>query len=107
MPERGEDLAFQAWLDMTFSMRRESREEVGHRAWLDTGDGRPLLTCTLIDMSPSGAKLAIDEAAQLPEAFELRLTRDGHPSIVCRVVWRNANALGVTFAKAVNEIAGR
>jgi PilZ domain-containing protein len=97
---------FHARTDMTFTMRRESREEVGHRAWLDTGDGRPLVTCTLIDMSPSGAKLAIDEAAQLPEAFGLRLTRDGHPTISCRVVWRNANALGVAFAKA-NEKAGR
>jgi len=85
---------------MTFTMRRESREEVGHRAWLDTGDGGPLLACTLIDISPSGAKLAIDDAAQLPETFALQLTRYGHPHFSCRVVWRNASALGVAFAKA-------
>lgn len=84
---------------MTFTMRRESREEVGHRAWLDTGDGRPLLACTLIDISPSGAKLEVDDAAQLPQTFSLRLTRYGHPNFSCRVVWRNTNALGVTFAK--------
>jgi hypothetical protein len=64
---------------MNFTMRRESRKDVGRRAWLDIGDGGPLQVCTLIDISPSGAKLAIDDAAQVPQTFRLHLTRDGHP----------------------------
>jgi len=84
---------------MTFTMRREDREEEGHRAWLDTGDGGPLLTCTLVDISESGARLAIEEADQVPERFSLRLTRYGQPRISCRTVWRNADTLGVTFAE--------
>ena len=92
---------------MTFTMRRESREEVGHRAWLDTGDGGPLFACTLVDISPSGAKLSLDAAEQIPETFGLQLTRYGHPRFSCRTVWRSSNMLGVTFAKAANEIAGR
>lgn len=92
---------------MTFTMRRESREEVGHRAWLDTGNGGPLTACTLIDISPSGAKLAIDDAAELPECFSLRLNRYGSPNFSCRIVWRNIRVVGVTFIKAVNEMAGR
>lgn len=83
---------------MTFTMRRESREEVGRRAWLETGDGT--LDCTLIDISPSGAKIEIDGAARLPEAFSLRLTRYSRPNFSCRVVWRSANEIGVTFTKA-------
>jgi PilZ domain-containing protein len=92
---------------MTFTMRRESREEVGHRAWLDTGDGAPLVACTLVDISPSGAKLSVDEAGQIPDTFGLRLTRYGHPRFACRTVWRSSNMLGVTFAEAVNEVTGR
>jgi PilZ domain len=80
---------------VTFKMRRESREEVGRRAWLDA-DGA-LLNCTVIDISPSGAKLAIDAADLVPETFKLRLTRYGHPRYPCRVVWRASNTIGVTF----------
>jgi PilZ domain-containing protein len=84
---------------MTFTMRRESREEKGHRAWLDTGEGGPLLACTLVDISASGAKLSLDAIDRIPETFGLRLTRYGHPRFVCRTVWRNSNTIGVTFAR--------
>jgi len=84
---------------MTFTMRRENREEKGHKAWLDTGDGGPLLTCTLVDISESGAKLSVEEADLIPDRFSLRLSRYGHPRFSCRTVWRNANTLGVTFAE--------
>jgi len=92
---------------MTFTMRRESRDEVGRRAWLDAGDGSALFVCTLIDISPSGAKLATGDVARIPETFGLRLTRYGHPNFSCRVVWRSDNALGVAFTKAVNETPRR
>lgn len=92
-------LRFFPGMHMTFTMRRESREEVGHRAWLDTGDGSPPLACTLIDISPSGAKLATGDAMAIPDTFDLRLTRYGHPNFLCRVVWRSDNALGVTLTK--------
>lgn len=82
---------------MTFTMRRETREEMGHRAWLDTGDGGPLVICTLVDISPSGAKLALEETHQIPDTFSLRLTRYGHPRFSCRTVWRNSHSIGVTF----------
>jgi len=92
---------------MSFTMRRENREEKGHRAWLDTGDGGPLLSCTLVDISESGAKLSIEDADQIPDRFSLRLSRYGHPCFSCRTVWRNANTLGVTFAEDVNDTNGR
>jgi hypothetical protein len=72
---------------------------MGHRAWLDTGNGSPLVICTLVDISLSGAKLAIDLADQIPETFNLRLTRYGHPRFACRTVWRTSNTIGVTFAR--------
>ncbi len=84
---------------MTFTMRRESREDKGHRAWLDTGEGGPLLACTLVDISASGAKLSFDASDEIPDSFGLRLTRHGQPRFACRIVWRNANTIGVTFAR--------
>jgi len=83
---------------MALQMRREDRKEVGRRAWLDAGDGDALLKCTLVDISVSGAKLAVDEVSQIPGTFILRLSRYGHPRLSCRIVWRNANTIGVAFA---------
>ncbi|HEX4043538.1 MAG TPA: PilZ domain-containing protein [Xanthobacteraceae bacterium] len=89
---------------MNFTMRRESRKDVGRRAWLDIGDGGPLQVCTLIDISPSGAKLAIDDAAQVPQTFRLHLTRDGHPDFSCWIVWRSSDAVGISFAPAAHDM---
>lgn len=85
-------------LVMTFTMRREHREEKSQRAWLDTGDGGPLLACTLLDLSPSGAKLEFDGNERIPETFCLRLTRYGQ-RFSCRTVWRSSNMIGVTITK--------
>ncbi len=83
---------------MTFQMRREGREEVGRRAWLDIGADGLLFNCTLLDLSESGAKLAIDANDQIPAKFDLLLTRHGKPRYSCQVVWRNSEAIGVKFA---------
>ncbi len=91
---------------MTFTMRRESRKEVGRKAWLDIGGGRPLLACTLIDISSRGAKLALEDAPQVPLTFGLRLTHGGKTDFTCQIVWRSADALGIAFAKTVNEEGG-
>jgi hypothetical protein len=87
-------------------MRRESRKEVGRKAWLDVGDGRPLLACTVIDISASGAKVALDDAAHVPPTFGLRLTHGARPNFSCQIVWRNADALGVAFAEAPDATDG-
>lgn len=91
---------------MTFTMRRESRKEVGRKAWLDVGNGRPLVACTLIDISAGGAKLALDDAAQVPPTFGLRLTHGGRANFSCQIMWRSADALGVAFAKAAEASDG-
>lgn len=83
---------------MSFTMRREHREEKSQRAWLDAGDGVPLVACTLIDISPSGAKLEVDSNERIPDAFGLRLTRFG-VRLSCQTVWRTSNMIGVTIAK--------
>jgi len=77
--------------------RRENRQEDGRRAWLDARGGSALLNCTVLDISESGAKLAIDEADRIPENFSLWLSRKGQPRYACRVVWRSFDAVGVTF----------
>lgn len=84
---------------MTFTMRREHREEKGQRVWLDIGEGSPLIACTLLDISPSGARLEFDANERIPETFCLKLTRYGGRRLSCRTVWRNSNMIGVTITE--------
>ena len=48
-------------LIMTFRMRQDNRNKVERAAWINVGGGLPLRNCTLVDISVSGAKLALEE----------------------------------------------
>jgi len=80
-------------------MRKNNRNKVDRIAWISVDDGRPLRNCTLIDISDSGAKLALDgEVDGIPDIFSLWLSRHGHPRYSCRVVWSHQNKIGVQFS---------
>jgi hypothetical protein len=58
-------------------------------------------SCTVSDLSNSGAKLHCPDAASLPDEFLLHLAPGG--TLVpraCRVVWRSANDVGVEFTSS-------
>ena len=80
---------------MTFQMRREKREEVTCQAWLDLGDKRSRVQCTVVDISHSGAKIALDDVDGIPATFGLVLSRKQH--FYCKIVWRSSNTVGVSF----------
>jgi len=82
---------------MTFQMRKGLRRDVDRLAWINVGDGRPPRRCTLVDVSVGGAKLVFEDDAKIPDTFGLLLSRSGHTTCSCRVVWRRDNAIGVQF----------
>ena len=58
------------------------------------GDTTP---CTIRDLSVTGAALQLSElSATVPEAFTLVVPED-RLKLPCRVVWRQAYKMGVTF----------
>ncbi len=83
---------------MTFRMRQDNRKKLDRVAWISVGDGLPLRSCTLIDISGSGAKLALEEIDDIPDLFSLWLSRHGHPRYSCRVVWSRERTVGVQFS---------
>jgi hypothetical protein len=82
---------------MPLNMRQEPRNTIHQRAWISVGDGLPLQNCTVIDISGSGAKLALADDDAISHEFSLRLSGSGHPCYSCRVVWRRQNTIGVRF----------
>jgi PilZ domain len=64
-------------------------------AWLLYED-TCIVACTVADVSATGAGLVVPSAVPLPSTFDLFInpTTDGY---CCRVVWRAADRLGVSF----------
>lgn len=75
--------------------RRAERRSVSLPATIALGPGRSL-ECRTVDLSQSGARLALARAALLPQTFEVQVPsrRLRRPA---RLVWRVGEEIGVQF----------
>jgi hypothetical protein len=56
------------------------------------------VVCTLLDISDSGARLALPASTEVPDEFVLLLSANGKARRRCRVAWRgNRDQIGVQF----------
>jgi len=78
-------------------LRKQTRRQFHYPAQVDLGDGSPLRTCQLADVSQSGARLSIVSPESLPEQFALLLAREGGTRRWCVVAWRSEMQVGVRF----------
>ena len=74
--------------------RQRQRRPIGHVAHLATGLGPPL-KCSMIDISETGARIAVDDPKMSPQEFLLLINKD--LARWCQVVWRSEHELGLTF----------
>jgi hypothetical protein len=71
-----------------------------YTAWIVLAAGR-LHGCVLADVSDSGCRLVVEDADAIPETFALWLASNGSAQRKCRLVWRQARQVGVTFDRDV------
>jgi hypothetical protein len=64
------------------------------------------VSCTVRDLSATGARLRVDNMASIPDTFELIIATDGLEAN-CQVVWRKTNEVGVKFLGAPRIVAAR
>lgn len=76
--------------------RKYLRKNVNLVAKFDAGRGTPLRDCMLLDISPDGARIAINSPG-VPDEFTLYLTARGIPFRRCRLVWATDTEIGVQF----------
>ena len=81
---------------MTQEKRKTPRRPLQHDAWLALGPGE-LHDCKLSDVSAAGARIKVEESVTLPDHFMLFLSNNGAARRACRVVWRDAQQIGVKF----------
>lgn len=80
--------------------RGSERKDLEHPAWVDLGDGSPPRNCMVMDVSQTGARIAIDNPSEVPDEFTLFLTGGGTVRRKCRVARRNNGEIGVRFVSA-------
>ena len=61
------------------------------------GDALPSLSCTLVDVSETGARLVIDDTNDVPEEFTVVISHNRSAARKCRLIWRGSADVGVAF----------
>jgi hypothetical protein len=84
---------------MGTNRRRAVRRTIVYRAKILARDGSWDRDCHVLDVSQTGAKLGIAQAAELPRDFILALSMQGSATRMCRVVWATESEIGVRFEK--------
>ena len=78
---------------------REARKSLQQPGWITFEGGFAARPCVVRDMSPTGAKVTIDDPNMLPAKLRLALTRDARTGRSCEVVWRRGKSVGVKFVR--------
>jgi hypothetical protein len=78
-------------------LRKKPRRQFHYSAKIIT-NGKSMLTCTISDISHSGARIVLDSEEELPDRFTLLLSRNGGTRRHCKVIWRTGTTVGVEFA---------
>lgn len=78
-------------------LRGSARKDLQYRAWVDAGDGSPPRICMVLDISKTGARIAVENSAEIPQEFTLLLTGEGNVRRKCRVARRTEGEVGVQF----------
>ena len=87
---------------MSIERRVHPRQTVDYPCWLSAGGTAAIIEGQINNISQSGAKLSLRLPGDIPDRFDLFMTRDGKVGRHCRVVWREGAEIGLEF---VNRIA--
>ena len=82
---------------MGIENRKSRRRFVAQPAIILNGDGTILGSCTMLDVSASGAKLQLKPPTEVPGDFILILSKNGQVRRRCKVAWQSEAAIGVRF----------
>ncbi len=101
---RIERLALSDWLLATHGAgkmgpekRTEVRRPLVEPARIESVDGSAARECTMIDVSPSGARLELATSDPLPSRFFLTLACDRAHRRLCSPAWQTETRAGVRF----------
>jgi hypothetical protein len=84
---------------MEANRRKGARRAIGYNAKIVANDGSWDRDCRVLDVSQTGAKLAVAQASDIPQDFILALSMDGKATRQCHVMWVKDGEIGVVFER--------
>ena len=83
----------------TRNKQREVRKSVQQAAWIVLDGGFAARSCTVVDLSSTGAKIRTSDPDAVHTKLRLAFSRDGRNGRACEVVWRRGDTMGVKFKR--------
>jgi hypothetical protein len=80
-------------------LRKKPRQPFHYRASILTPSDPTPRSCSIADISETGAKVSVEIEHELPDQFILFLTPNGATRRLCQVIWRNGLTVGVRFIR--------
>jgi hypothetical protein len=80
--------------------RRAPRKGLGLTGLIVDAAELVIGSCKIVNISHTGAKLALDGPFEVPDSFILQLSAGGQVRRQCDVVWRAKQQIGVQFMMA-------
>jgi len=81
-------------------LRKNLRRPFHYNAKILVDKSTPPIPCSISNVSEKGARLALEDAGELPDSFVLLLTANGGARRHCRIIWRKDTIVGVKFPQA-------
>jgi len=86
--------------------RKSTRRNVEQAVLMRSVDGAIIGQCTMMDVSPGGARLKLNSNVAVPDIFMLLLSKlDGRLKRHCMVAWRKEKQVGVRFVTAEDFVS--
>lgn len=82
---------------MSSNRRKSVRRAIGYGATIVAPDAAWTRKCRVLDISQSGARLALEQPGEIAKDFVLMLSENGGPKRRCHVVWTADGQVGVEF----------
>lgn len=76
---------------------RTPRRNTQHHAWILLAGGFAKRKCTILDLSATGARIALSQTGSIGNEIGLALTADVRKITRCRLIWRTGTTIGVQF----------
>lgn len=87
-------------------LRRAPRRRILKSGLVAYNDRHATLSCTVRDISSTGARVRVEGSVSAPDTFDLVIHIDGLEAS-CEVVWRNGSEIGVRFLAAPRIVAAK
>lgn len=77
--------------------RRDTRRKCTREGWITMKGVFAQRQCDVLDISPSGARIRIDDVRFLSGRFNLKLAREEAAGRSCKIAWQDGKIVGLEF----------